>query len=109
MFLKNPTRFLASSNFPKHDDLPRRLLPHKAAEIISYEKALGGYCSVTLNDEERVTAADPILLIRYKEYKYAFHTEFKLHRFLQNPFKYSKVELPVKMPPSQDKVNLFNL
>lgn len=82
MFLTNPTRFLTNSNFPKPEDLSRRLLPHKAAEIIGYEKALGGYCSVTLNDEERVIMGDPILLISYKNFKYAFHTEYKLQRFL---------------------------
>ena len=51
-------RFLASTSFPRQDDLPLRLLPHKAAEIVSFEKALDGYCSVTLNDEERVTLGD---------------------------------------------------
>lgn len=98
MFLNNPTRFLASTGFPKTEDLPRRLLPHKSAEILSYEKALGGYCPVTLNDEERVVLGDPLLLISFKEYKYAFESEYKLQRFLSNPFKYSKVQLPVKMP-----------
>ena len=84
-------------------------MPHKAAEIIAYEKALDGYCSVTLNDEERVTLGDPILLISYKDFKYSFHTEYKLQRFLSNPFKYSKVQLPVKMPPIDDKVSLYQL
>jgi hypothetical protein len=89
--------------------MPIRIAPHKAAEIVLNEKTLNAHCPVTLMDEERVTKGDLILVIAYKEYKYAFHTEFKLQRFLANPFKYSKATLPVKMPPPDDKVSLYNL
>lgn len=58
MFLSNPARFLISTSFPKTEELPLRLLPHKAAEIIINEKALGGHCSVTLMDEDRVVKGD---------------------------------------------------
>jgi hypothetical protein len=59
-------------------DLPLRLLPHKAAEIMLHEKSLNSHCSVTLMDEERVLKGDPILVISYKDNKYAFASEFKL-------------------------------
>lgn len=89
--------------------MPLRLQPHKAAEILNNDKHLSGHCSVTLMDEERVIKGDQILLINYKEHKYAFETEYKLQRFYRNPFKYSKAHLPVKMPPAVDKVSLYNL
>lgn len=60
-------------------------------------------------DEERVSKGDPCLLIVFRENKYIFSNEFKLQRFLSNPFKYSKAVLPVKMPPNEDKVSLYNL
>lgn len=52
---------------------------------------------------------DPILLIVFRDEKWIFDTEHKLQRFLANPFKYSKASLPVKMPPPEDKISLFNL
>ena len=60
-------------------------------------------------DEDRVVKGDPILLINYKDTKYTFESEYKLQRFLANPFKYSKATLPVKMPPNEDKLSLYNL
>ncbi len=38
MFISNPERFIINSNMPKLQDLPVRLLPHKAGEIITFEK-----------------------------------------------------------------------
>jgi hypothetical protein len=96
-------------SLPKPTDLPIRFFPHKAAEVVINEKTLNGHCSITLMDEERVNKGDPILLIIYKENKYIFENEFKLQRFLANPFKYSRASLPVKMPPHEDKISLFNL
>lgn len=78
MFITNPDRFLFNSNLPKPQDLPMRLYPHKAGEITNYEKALNGHCATTLMDEERVAKGDPILLINYKDGKYAFENEYKL-------------------------------
>lgn len=109
MFVSNPDRFLINSNLPKPQDLPMRLQPYKAGEITNYEKALNGHCATTLLDEERVVKGDSMLLINYKEGKYAFESEYKLQKFLANPFKYAKAGLPVKMPPPDDKVSLYNL
>ena len=74
-----------------------------------HEKALNGHCSVSLMDEERVRKGDAALLVIFREDKYVFDSEFKLQRFFANPFKYSRASLPVKMPPPEDKVLLFNL
>lgn len=86
-----------------------RFAPHKACEVTVHEKALSGHCPVSLMDEERVRKGDPALLVVYREDKYIFDSEFKLQRFLANPFKYSRATLPVKMPPPEDKVSLYNL
>ena len=88
MFIANPWRFTNNVNFPT--ELPLRLQPHKAAEIASYEKALNGHCATTLVDEERVAKADPIFVVSFKGARYAFESEYKLQKFLANPFKYSK-------------------
>jgi len=47
--------------------------------------------------------------VQYKDVKFSFHTESKLQKFLKNPAKYNKVELPVRMPPAEDKITLFAL
>ena len=78
MFISNPARFLLHSSLPKKQDLPLRMMPHKAAEAILHEKSLNGHCSVTLMDEERVAKGDPMLMIIYKENKYIFDSEYKL-------------------------------
>lgn len=109
VFLTNPSRFVDPSSLPRSLELPFRLMPHKSSEVIVHEKTLNGHCSVTLMDEDRVKKGDPSLLVIYKEDKYVFDSEFKLQRFLSNPFKYCKASLPVKMPPPDDKVSLFNL
>lgn len=109
MFLSNPGRFLTGVSFPKPCDLSLRMMPHKAAEIIVHDKSHQGFCTVTLMDEERVVKGDPILLIHFKENKFIFENEYKLQRFLVNPFKYCKSVLPVKMPHNEDPVNLHSL
>lgn len=109
MFVQNPSRFIMNVSLPRHSELPLRFLPHKAAEVVLVEKALNGHCSVTLLDEDRVKKGDPLMLIVYRDHKFIFDSEYKLQRFLANPFKYQKANLPVKMPPPEDKISLFNL
>lgn len=109
MFIENPVRFVAPGSFLRPSELPLRAMPHRACEVIIHEKALSAHCPVSLTDEDRVRRGDPALLIVYREDKYVFDSEFKLQRFLANPFKYSKATLPVKMPPPEDKVSLYNL
>ena len=109
MFIANPSRFILNVTLPKNGDLPLRVYHHKAAEILVHEKSLSGHCPITLMDEERVKKGDPLLLILFRDNKYVFDSEYKLQRFLSNPFKYAKATLPVKMPPPEDKITLFNL
>lgn len=94
---------------PKDRDLPLRVSHHKAAEGLLNEKQLNSHCPVTLLDEDRVKKGDSLLIILFKEAKFSFDNEHKLQRFLANPFKYAKAQLPVKMPPPEDKISLFNL
>lgn len=109
LFLANPSRFIVNVTLPKDKDMPLRAPHHKAAEILLNEKHLNAHCAVTLIDEERVKKGDPLLLILFKEGKYVFDNEFKLQRFLVNPYKYARATLPVKMPPPEEKISLFNL
>ena len=89
--------------------MPLRVPHHKAAECLLGEKHLNAHCAVTLIDEDRVKKGDTLLLILFREGKFVFDNEFKLQRFLANPYKYAKATLPVKMPPPEDKISLFNL
>ena len=107
IFSKNPERFIQNTSFPT--ELPKRVKPHKASEIFSQEKGLAGYCPVSLVDEERIEKGDSLYLAIYKEVKFIFESEEKLARFMQNPTRYAKATLPVKMPAPKDKVPLINL
>ena len=109
LFLANPSRFTQNMALPKDRDLPLRVSHHKAAEGLLNEKQLNSHCPVTLLDEDRVKKGDSLLIILFKEAKFSFDNEHKLQRFLANPFKYAKAQLPVKMPPPEDKISLFNL
>lgn len=109
LFMSNPLRFTNNVIFSTNKGIPLRLKPHKAAEIVAQEKALIGYCSVTMVDIDRVIKGDPLLVVQYKDQKYQFETEQKLQSFLLTPGRYHKKELPVTIPPAEDPVNLFNL
>jgi len=50
-----------------------------------------------------------VLCVLYKEDKFVFENESKLQLLFRQPGKYSKAELPVKMPAPEEKVALFNL
>jgi YHS domain-containing protein len=54
VFVKNPKQFTERVLFCQDRNVPKRYRAHKAAEIISQEKALLGHCTVTLKDEERI-------------------------------------------------------
>lgn len=109
MFIDNPARFTNNVIFSSQKGIPKRFKLHKSAEIITQEKALIGHCPVSLVDEGRVCKGDPLLIIHYKDQKYCFESEQKLQRFAQTPGRYNKTELPIKMPPHEDKVNLYTL
>lgn len=109
MFVSNPDRFINNVIFSSAKGVPLRFKHHKASEILAQEKALIGYCPVTLVDEMRVIKGDPLLVVQYKDAKYCFESEYKLQKFMCTPARYNKAELPIKMPPTDDPVNLFAL
>lgn len=63
LFMSNPLRFTNNVIFSSNKGIPLRLKPHKAAEIVAQEKALIGYCSVTMVDVDRVIKGDPLLVV----------------------------------------------
>lgn len=64
---------------------------------------------MTLADEEKLLLGNPILVISYKGDKFAFASEEKLVKFTQACSRYAKVKLPVKIPPENKPVLLYNL
>lgn len=109
MFIANPERFLNNVIFSSAKGIPIRFKHHKSAEILSQEKNNLGHCPVTLVDESRVVKGDQLLIVHYKDTKFSFESEYKLQKFILTPGRYNKAELPVKMPPHDDPVNLFAL
>lgn len=106
IFLESPEVFSNPKLFPA--DRPQWLSLHNSAEIVSKEKNLANYCPVTLYEEEKVEKGYQLYLVFYKENKFIFENPRKLVRFLANPVRYSKVTLPVKMPPINEKISLMS-
>lgn len=109
VFVSDPQKFV-KTNFSHERNIPKRYRFHKAAEIISQEKALMGHCPVTLKDEnERVEKGIQLIVISFKDNRFVFASEEKASRFFMNPSRYHKEVLPVKMPASKDPVLLYQL
>ena len=85
------------------------MLGHKASEIADTEKSLLNYCPVTLADEEKLVSGNPLLCVSFKGEKFTFCSEEKLQKFLLSPSRYSKTKLPVKIPPDDKPILLYNL
>lgn len=109
LFVANPKKFTENVIFSNERNIPRRMMAHKASEIAETEKALLNYCPVTLADEEKLVIGNPILVLTFKGEKYCFCSEEKLQKFAQLPSRYSKTQLPVKIPPDNKPVYLYNL
>lgn len=109
MFTSAPARFTNNVIFSSEKGIPLRLKPHKSAEIVAQEKAVLGHCPVSLVDENKVVKGDPLLSVQYKDQKYSFENEPKLQKFIKTPGRYHKAELPVKMPPHEDPVQMYTL
>jgi len=109
LFVQNPKKFTENVIFAAERNIPRRMMAHKASEIAETEKALLNYCPVTLADEEKLEKGNPILVINFKGEKYAFTSEEKLQKFASTPSRYSKTKLPVRIPPDNKPVYLYNL
>jgi len=82
---------------------------HKASEIAETEKNLLNYCPVTLADEEKLVKGNPLLVVSFKGEKFTFCSEEKLQKFLLSTSRYSKTKLPVKIPPEEKPILLYNL
>lgn len=85
------------------------MMAHKASEISETDKALLNYCPVTLLDQEKLVCGNPLLLVKFKGDQFTFCSEEKLAKFIAQVSRYSKVKLPVKIPPEEKPVPLFNL
>ena len=107
--MANPKKFTDNVIFSTERNVPRRMMVHKASEISETEKALSNYCPVTLADEEKLVPGNPILVITFKGEKFSFCSEEKLQKFLLMPSRYAKTKLPVKIPPDEKPVLLYNL
>jgi len=108
-FVANPKKFAENVIFSTQRNIPRRLQNHKASEIADTEKVLLNYCPVTLVDEEKLVPGNPILVVSYKGEKFCFASEEKLQKFTLQSGRYSKAKLPVKIPPENKPVLLYNL
>ena len=109
VFIKNPKRFTENILFADEGLLPSRFKHHKAAEIAETPKSLSDYCPVTLKDEEKLVKGDSLLMVSFEEEKYIMASEEKLQRFYANPNRYFNVKLPVRIPPEEKPVLLYNL
>jgi hypothetical protein len=52
--------------------VPSFLRQHKAAEIISAEKGINGYCPVSLKDEDKLEKGHALIVVNFKGNKYVF-------------------------------------
>lgn len=109
LFVQNPRKFTENVIFSTERNIPKRMSCFKASEISETEKALLNYCPVTLADEEKLSPGNPLLVVNFKGEKYTFSTEEKLKKFTMQPSRYSKVKLPVKIPPEEKPVRLYDL
>lgn len=107
--MKNPKRFADKTIFTNERNTPLLIRTYKAAELVAQEKALQSHCPVALKDEGKVVKGNALLVVQYKDNRYVFVDEEKLVRFFTEPTKYADAQLPVKMPPNVDPVQLIKL
>lgn len=109
IFCQDPVKFTEKLHFSHERNIPKRYRYHKAAEIISQEKALLGHCPVTLKDEDKVEKGYQLSVVSFKDQRFVFASQEKASRFFLNPSRYHQVQLPVKMPAPKDPVLLHQL
>mmetsp|Transcript_46062 Transcript_46062/g.61008 ORF Transcript_46062/g.61008 Transcript_46062/m.61008 type:complete len:221 (+) Transcript_46062:233-895(+) len=109
IFVNNPRQFTENVIFSTERNIPRRMSCYKASEISDTEKHNLNYCSVSLTDEEKLVLGNPILVVSFKGEKYCFANEEKMVKFAMQPTRYAKTKLPVKIPPEQKAIPLYNL
>lgn len=112
IFLQSPELFTDELIFPSPNDIPEMIAPHNAAQLVTKEKNLANYCPVSLYEEEKIIKGYQLYLVTRNNFslenKFIFETPQKMMRFLANPVRYSKVSLPVKMPPITEKISLLS-
>lgn len=109
IFRQNPSLFTEKIFFSSEKRTPILLKSWKASELISNEKELQGYCSVSLKDEERMEQGNQVLIVKYDNKNFVFANTEKARKFFSYPHKYFKTQLPVKMPPKKEDVGLYQL
>lgn len=63
IFVDNPRKFTEKVLFSGDRNIPIRLRAHKSAELVAQEKALLGFCPVTLKDQDKVEKGNPLLIV----------------------------------------------
>lgn len=112
LFLDEPEKFVppnAPRTLPPPHLLPKRL----SSSLDDMEMALMGYCPVTFLDGkcryESIIPGQSSFLVKYKDQCYTFATEENLDKFMRRPEKYSHCELPHKLPPKIDPMEILQL
>lgn len=110
LFISNPEKFYDHVSFPSNK-LPRTFKMHKAVEMNRKEKALNGYCPVSIvqNEEVEKSLGFTLFLSVYNGDGFIFESIQKLDQFIAEPERYCNAVLPVKMPPPKDKITLMNI
>ncbi|CAE1265244.1 AK9 [Acanthosepion pharaonis] len=112
LFMEEPEKFVppnAPHVLPPVELLPRRLVPQEE----EMELELKGYCPVTFLDGkcryEAIIPGKKSLIVEYKNKFYSFASEEQLDKFMRLPRKYSDLELPHKLPPEIDPIDILQL
>lgn len=66
IFLENPDKFTDELIFPSHAEIPTRIEPHNAAQVVTKEKNLANYCPVSLYEDEKIVKGYQLFLVHYK-------------------------------------------
>lgn len=112
LFMEESEKFVppnAPQVLPPIELLPRHLVPQE--EEMGLE--LKGYCPVTFLDGkcryEAIIPGKKSLIVEYKNKFYSFASEEQLDKFMRLPRKYSDLELPYKLPPEIDPIDILQL
>jgi len=81
LFISNPARFLNDFSFPK--DKPDNVKSYRAAECLNREKALKGYCPVSLTEKEDITKSKgyPLFISHYQGQRFTFRSQEAMIKF----------------------------
>ena len=115
----NPNTYISSRPGPTSklpSDLP--LMVPLGAHLrsgASLEVEFGGYCPVTFQegqgarDWSSIVEADPICCVQYQNKMWGFANSIQKRKFMEQPYLYVTLELPLKLPPKMKPVSLSQL